>query len=333
MRLFVSRGGPGQNDEPGAGDEAIGRNRVGGAELPVIAVSRHRLAQQSSRHRPRQFHHLRIVEQRQRLPRYDRAFPQGAAFHRQPAIERPDQWQRQRAPADHVQPATGMFAHVLRHLPLGVEQRTLGRFIDRRNDRRAELFQVQRARIKLLADNEEKAIAYNGLGNAFRAVGDYDSAIKSFRKAAELDPYSAGLQNQTNVFKSEASVKSPTFWADLGTAFLDNCSFNEAITALNKAIELNSNDGQVLFKLGKAYSYSGRYKEAILAFSNSVELLQDDKEKANSLNHLGNAYRKLNDYDKAIESFRKAVVLSDEGVTLATRARFSLLSNCRAEKV
>ncbi|MFM8426538.1 MAG: tetratricopeptide repeat protein, partial [Chloroflexota bacterium] len=200
-------------------------------------------------------------------------------------------------------------------------------------ERYSEAILLYEKSIKLLADNEEKAIAYNGLGNAFRAVGDYDSAIKSFRKAAELDPYSAGLQNQTNVFKSEASVKSPTFWADLGTAFLDNCSFNEAITALNKAIELNSNDGQVLFKLGKAYSYSGRYKEAILAFSNSVELLQDDKEKANSLNHLGNAYRKLNDYDKAIESFRKAVVLSDEGVTLATRARFSLLSNCRAEKV
>lgn len=200
-------------------------------------------------------------------------------------------------------------------------------------ERFSEAILLYEKSIKMLAADEDKAVAYNGLGNAFRGVGDYDSAIKSFRKAAELDPYSAGMQNQTNVFKSEASVRNPAFWADLGAAFLDNCSFNEAITALNKAIELNPKDAKALFNLGKAHSYSGKYKEAVLAFSKSIEFTEDDKEKANSLNHLGNAYRKLNDYDNAIEAFRKAVVLSDEGVTLATRARFSLLSNCTAEEV
>jgi hypothetical protein len=35
----------------------------------------------------------------------------------------------------------------------------------------------------------------------------------------------------------------------------------------------------------------------------------------------------MNDYDKAISAYQKAVVLADEKVDLLTRARFSLLSN------
>lgn len=199
-------------------------------------------------------------------------------------------------------------------------------------ERFSESILLYKKSIQMLASDEDKAIAYNGLGNAYRGVGEYDNALLSFRKAAELDPYNAGLHNQMDVFKAEGSLQNSGFWVDLGSAFLDSCSFNEAITALNKAAELSSKDGLVYQKLGKAYAYSGKYAEAISAFTTSIDLLESNKDKADSLNHLGNAYRKLNNYEKAIEAFQKAVVLSDEGINLATRARFSLLSNCYAEK-
>ena len=71
----------------------------------------------------------------------------------------------------------------------------------------------------------------------------------------------------------------------------------------------------------------GEYGEAVPFYEKSIALLESNKEKAEAWNGLGNAYRKLNDYDKAISAYQKAVVLADEGVDLLTRTRFSLLSN------
>ena len=62
-------------------------------------------------------------------------------------------------------------------------------------------------------------------------------------------------------------------------------------------------------------------------YEKGIALLETNKEKADAWNGLGNAYRKLNDYNKAINAYQKAVVLADEGVDLLTRTRFSLLSN------
>lgn len=199
-------------------------------------------------------------------------------------------------------------------------------------ERFSEAILLYKKSIQMLMNDEEKAIAYNGLGNAYRGVGEYDNAVDAFRMAAQLDPYSAGMRDQKNVFTSKSSLKNSAFWVELGTAFLENCSFNEAVTCLLRAVELNPKDGQAFFRLGKAFSYSRKYTEAVSAFTKSIDLLASDKEKSTSLNYLGNAYRKLNDYDKAIDAFQKAVVLSDEGVNLATRARFSLLSNCYSGK-
>lgn len=199
-------------------------------------------------------------------------------------------------------------------------------------ERYSEAILLYKKSVQALGTNQEKAVAYNGLGNAYRGVGEYDNAVAAYRKAAELDPGSAGLRGHSAVFNAERSSDNADFWHELGNAFMETGTFNEAITALKRAAELAPANGKVLQKLGMAYAYAGKYVEAVAAYTKSIELLDDNREKADSFNHLGNAYRKLNNYDKAIESFQKAVVLSDEGVNLVTRARFSLLSNCYAEK-
>lgn len=199
-------------------------------------------------------------------------------------------------------------------------------------ERYSEAVLLYKRSVQTLGTNQEKAVAYNGLGNAYRGVGEYDNAVAAYRKAAELDPGSAGLRGQAAVFNAENSSDNADFWHELGNAFIETGTYNEAITALKRAAELCPTSGMILQKLGMAYAYAGKYVEAVSAYTKSIELLDDNREKADSLNHLGNAYRKLNNYDKAIESFQKAVVLSDEGVNLVTRARFSLLSNCYAEK-
>lgn len=185
--------------------------------------------------------------------------------------------------------------------------------------------------IQLLNSDMDKAIAYNGLGNAYRGLNEYDNAILAFRKAAELDPQTAGLRESVDIFQFDNLPQSSGFWIELGNAFLKNGSHNEAITAFSKAAEIDPSDGWAHCDLGRTLASSGRHTEAIPEFLKGIELLENDKDKAACWNRLGNTYRKLNDYDKAIEAFQKAVLLNDEGVNLVTRARFSLLSNCYAD--
>ena len=95
-----------------------------------------------------------------------------------------------------------------------------------------------------------------------------------------------------------------------------------------KAMELDPTSGKAYSGLARTFASQAKYEEAVPLFEKSIELLQNDKEKADAWNGLGNAYRKLNDYESAIRAYQKAVVLADEGVDLLTRTRFSLLSNC-----
>ena len=191
----------------------------------------------------------------------------------------------------------------------------------------AEAILLYQRSIELLDSDKDRAISWNGLGNAYRCINDYTNALAAYQKAAELDPETAGMRDGTNNFQSGVSPRNAQAWDDLGELFLKMGSFDEAIGAFQKAIELEPEAGRSYGNLAYAFVSQSKYKEAVPLYEKSIDLLEDDKEKAAAWNRLGNVYRKLNDYDNAIKAYQKAVVLADEGVDLLTRTRFSLLSN------
>ena len=192
----------------------------------------------------------------------------------------------------------------------------------------AESILLYQKSLDLLNSDKDKAVSWNGLGNAYRRINDYPNAVAAYQKAAKLDPETAGMRDGTDNFRAEQQPRSVEAWNDLGELFFETGAYDEAIRAFNKAIELEPNNGWSYCNLARLLVTQGRYMDAIGLYNKSVSLLQGNKDKAIALNHLGNAYRKLNDYDNAIKAYQKAVTLADEGVSLATRARFSLLSNC-----
>lgn len=180
----------------------------------------------------------------------------------------------------------------------------------------------------LLVSARDKAICWNGLGNAYRCISDYTNATAAYQKAAQLDPETAGMRDGVEALQMGQQPGNAREWNDLGELFFKTGANNEAIDAFNKAVELEPDNGLPYGNLARVLAAAGQYKDAIPLYKKSINLLQDDKDKAVVLNRLGNAYRKLNDYDSAIRSYQHAVTLADEGVSLLTRARFSLLSNC-----
>ena len=191
----------------------------------------------------------------------------------------------------------------------------------------AEAILLYQKSIELLESGRDKALSWNGLGNAYRCVGDYGNAVAAYQRAAELDPETGGIRDQADDFKPKATQRSAKGWNDLGELLLKTGALDKAAEAFQKAIELEPKLGRPYYNLARVKAAQRKYSEAVPFYEKGISLVESVKEKADAWNGLGNAYRKLNDYDKAINAYQKAVVLADEGVDLLTRTRFSLLSN------
>ena len=192
----------------------------------------------------------------------------------------------------------------------------------------AEAVLLYQKSIALLHSDTDKALSWNGLGNAYRCMNDYSNAVPAYQKAAELDPLTAGIRDRADDFQATQRPRDAKGWNDLGELFAKRGSAEEAINAFQQAIDLEPQDSQSYGNLARTLASQNKYEQAIPFYQKNIDLLQDNKEKAAAWNRLGNVYRKLNDYDNAIKAYQKAVVLADEGVDLLTRTRFSLLSNC-----
>lgn len=124
-----------------------------------------------------------------------------------------------------------------------------------------------------------------GLGNL---SGQADQHISAYKNAADIDP--ANAQN----------------WVNLGDAQLKASAYQEAAVAYRKAVELEPYAGYPLSNLALALVMQGKIDEALPLYIASIELLSEDKDKAMIWNRLGEAYRKLGNYEKAFLSFQKA---------------------------
>ena len=192
----------------------------------------------------------------------------------------------------------------------------------------AQAIELYKRSIELLGSDADKAVSWNGLGNVYRAMGDYANAVAAYQKAGEMDPRTAGMREGIQTLQVGPGRESAQVMNDLGEIFLKSGVYSEAANAFQRAITLDPGFGWPYSNLARTLAMQGHHEQAIPLYLKSIELMSDRKDQAVSWNRLGNSYRRLNDYDNAIKAFREAVALNDEGVNLVTRARFSLLSNC-----
>lgn len=149
---------------------------------------------------------------------------------------------------------------------------------------------------------QEKTIEFNKrfinpwirLGNVFDHQDHNREAIRAYQKAIEIDPDNA--QN----------------WYELGNVYFRSGAFEQAVQAFNKAIELNPELGWSFSNLALTLVTQGKFSEAVPLYLKSIDLLAEDKDKAVAWNRLGNVYRKLNEYERAVEAFQKADELDAE---------------------
>jgi tetratricopeptide (TPR) repeat protein len=109
---------------------------------------------------------------------------------------------------------------------------------------------------KAISLKPDSQISYIGMGNVCSAVGMYDEAIASFRKALSIEGH-ADIYN------------------NLAAAYLNKGMYGEAGECLRKALLIDPNHANALVNLGNVYYASGEAEKARLAWRRAVRLGAD----------------------------------------------------------
>jgi tetratricopeptide (TPR) repeat protein len=97
-----------------------------------------------------------------------------------------------------------------------------------------------------------------------------------------------------------------TVWNEFGNIYMKLGACDEAVAMYRRAIEAAPQSGWAYSNMAAACSQQGRFGEAASLYQKALELLKQDSERYMLWNRLGDVYRRLNDYGKAMAAYQRA---------------------------
>jgi tetratricopeptide (TPR) repeat protein len=177
------------------------------------------------------------------------------------------------------------------------------------------------------ADAQAEPVAEVETGRTAESIAEpaYDEYLKETPEPVLVtEPAAEPVRAELQV---EPDTRNAHVWNELGNVYFNTGSFEEAVTAYSKAIELDDRFAWPYSNLALVYVQKEKYAEAILLYQRSIDLFASDKDKAITWNRLGNVYRRLTEYGNAITCYQRADELDPNNATRSLRSRFSLLGN------
>lgn len=182
--------------------------------------------------------------------------------------------------------------------------------------------------------------SYNNLSELYRVKGRYDKAIETIEKATRVYPkdstlfvnqswyYSLSDQHPKAIAAAQKAIEldqsNSMGYTNLCRAYNDIELYQQAIQSCNKALELNPGDGESNFYLGFAHAKLDKSAVAAGYFKKAVDGLMkftnENPDYSDGFYLLGNAFYADGQPDKAIEAYKKAIVLSPR----FAKARYNL---------
>ncbi|HSP44994.1 MAG TPA: tetratricopeptide repeat protein [Chthoniobacterales bacterium] len=142
---------------------------------------------------------------------------------------------------------------------------------------------------------------YFDYGAAADQAGFYDKAADLFRKSISLDPANS----------AEAYNYVAFMWAE------HNLHLDEAEDMVGRALQFDPNNGAYLDTLGWIHYRKGKFEDAVNELLRAAQNLTRPDPVV--LEHIGDAYAKLNRGPQALEFWQKAIALSPENKLLADK--------------
>jgi tetratricopeptide (TPR) repeat protein len=176
-------------------------------------------------------------------------------------------------------------------------------------------------------DYKKKAMDHFINGSIAEAKGDYATAVLEFQDALNLDP-SAGVyyalgKNYYNLNKLSLAIlnsrkavelnpNQKEYYVLLSDVYSTARQFDSAAVTLEKAIQLDSTDVELFYKLARLYESSKPLK-AIETYEKVIEIIGPDW---NVLIRVAELYEKLGNLDAAVSSIEKLISLDPANVGL-----------------
>jgi tetratricopeptide (TPR) repeat protein len=189
-----------------------------------------------------------------------------------------------------------------------------------------------------IPDSARSAKLYSALGAAYEQRKDYKSAIDAYKHAVMLDRDNLdairGLaENLLNDGQLEAALDQYKVIADsnpedaqsylqMAEIYRRQSKFDLALESLKKADTLAPDSAGVPYNMAVVYQAQGRYDDAAKLLQDLIKKTERSSETATSqadrnnraifIERLGMIYREQENYQAAVDTFRKMLTLGDE---------------------
>ena len=195
---------------------------------------------------------------------------------------------------------------------------------------------------QLVQSQPALAITWFAVGSYYYTIGKYDVARKFYQRAVVIEPFNmAAHMAFANTFafadESDAAMTAYRTCARLfdgshaplcciGQEYIRNGNHVLAQTILARSHELNPHDPLVLNELGVCSYHRGQYRSAIELFESALAIVTDSSALTSSTwsvtwANLGHAYRRLGEYESALNAYQTAQSNSDSRDVVATHQR------------
>lgn len=182
---------------------------------------------------------------------------------------------------------------------------------------------------KAIELNPDSLDVLNSYSIVLKNIGDYNKAIETLNKVIDKYPRYAAAHNNLGLIyatekedfiKAEQSFKTAIeidasvaeYYNNLGSLLYNINRSDEAITILEKALEIRPDYPDALGNLGNAFLLKGELENAE---KTNLKTLEMDSKNAYAYYNLGVIERDKKNYSKSAEYTEKAIVLAEEQCT------------------
>jgi cytochrome c-type biogenesis protein CcmH/NrfG len=141
----------------------------------------------------------------------------------------------------------------------------------------------------------------------------------------------ASVESTAQIFELEKRTsESPdnvAAWIDLGNLYFDTGNYEKAITAYNKALELNPDNADVMNDLGVMYRRNGQPKKAIEAFDKAIKI--DPGHETVRFNKGIVLMHDLNDLEGTIQAWEELVKINPAAISPTGQPVENLVENLK----
>ena len=170
-------------------------------------------------------------------------------------------------------------------------------------------------------------------GNTYRAMAQYEKALKDFNQAIELEPkFVSAITNRglthhimkhyENALKDfslavKLDPESALIIASRGQTYQVIGQYEEALKDFSLAVELDPKYALPIATRGETYRLMEQYEEALKDFNNAIEL---EPKCAWVIAIRGETYRLMKQYEEALKDFNNAIELEPKSEWIMSRS-------------